>query len=241
MQRLLLLIPFFLWLLVPVPASGGWARLAWDHCRADSGTADRTFDCSTNSGTETIVGSFELWQDLSHVVSVNARLWLVTNERYSNIPDWWQVYSGGCRAGGLTALSDPSLISGSVCVNAWLPVSANTHTTESLACYEYDEVGTYIVDVACTPSVALEHGVEYLAFALVLSHAKSVGEGACAGCGQTMVMGTAWINVQQEDGTYELCGPSSVDGFDEASSVLWQPPSVGARAPTWGAIKSLYR
>jgi hypothetical protein len=250
MRKRLLLVPFLLFLL-PAPACGGAARLAWNSCAADGGVPYRAFGCATNTGAETIVGSFVLDQDVPQAVFVRASLGMINFEY--GVPDWWQVNPGGCRQGGLSAFADPSRIGGSACINAWPSLSANTWSAENMTYYlgiEYPvyhwpgayEMGSIDVQVGCTPAMALEHGVEYLAFALVLSHQKSTGDGACAGCGKTVLMGLGTIRVEQADGTYEDCYPSGcVDCVDETASVWWQSGVVAARPRTWGAIKSLYR
>jgi len=101
---------------------------------------------------------------------------------------------------------------------------------------------------------------------LTLSHQKTVGSGACDGCGAKLCLGVGIINLVSPAGPTEniqMLGFSDLGG--SSATVTWQGATVfdfnnvfertgifssfncsssgpdPTRSSTWGAVKSLYR
>src|SRR5262249_49150453 len=105
----------------------------------------------------------------------------------ATFPSWWDLKNiGACRQTslGFAASIQPGAVS---CLD-W----SNGNATGGTGGYQIGFAGPNIVRFAMaaavppTDLVALVADKEYFACALTINHAKTVGTGACAGCGQPM-------------------------------------------------------
>ncbi len=248
----------------PVQAASGVA-MRWDRCYGEGGENNKNFACDTNAGSEKLVlsyvpaATFPDWSGVEIVVDAMSG--------GASIPSWWQMKNvGTCRQ---TALS----------VNAVAGPTA-THCVDNYQLNGAGGVGAYFLSYQGIPNrarlalafavpqentVTLSAGVEYFACNIVISHAKTVGTGACSGCAEPFCLIVQSINlVSQITTNQKLTEPlapySAVVGWQGGSPTLgYVPPSGPPRnypgewsissclsatptsQPTWGQIRSLYR
>src|SRR5262245_27652538 len=68
--------------------------LAWDHCRSEAtAVQNKMFACDTNTGSQTLVGSFALTFPVERVAATEVVLQLAPDG--SVIPAWWQFRNTG--------------------------------------------------------------------------------------------------------------------------------------------------
>jgi hypothetical protein len=233
-------------LATPVHAGGG-VNLSWDNCFGDAGTQNKSFACDTNTGSDVLVCSFELAQEVLQASGQEAVIDLIATA--SKLPAWWEFKNAGtCRQLSLTmntvlsptavACTDwPSGQSIALILSYGMGYSGPTSATL--------KISTVVGNQALADLIP---GTEYFVCNVVISHAKTVGTGACAGCSvpvcllfydQIMIPGPA--------NDVLLEGPA----HDNSSFATWQGPTGPApygcpyplptQRSTWGAVKSLYR
>lgn len=165
-----------LFLLVAAPsARAAGMGLRWGSCE---GSANRSFACDRNTGTETLVASFAPPGGITEVTGIEAYLHITVNG--GSIPAWWQFYEGGaCRRYSLSTVLD---VSDQIeCDDPW-----EGQGMGGIARYKNGGangidmlVGVAIPDYA---KHALTAGRIYAAFKLVIQHKNTSGPGACTGC-----------------------------------------------------------
>ena len=252
------------------PASADEAvslKLSWDHCAADGQVGDRSFACNTNSGSAPMYGSMVIndGNDRQQVNSISAYV----DFRFTSaaLPPWWQTLVGQCRTGGIGVNYGPFPEGGSCA--PWFDMSGDVSF-----------IGTFLIHPASQGpasmrldlgvalpvdyhNVTLYAGQEHLLFQLFLTHAKSTGAGACAGCTVPTCIGFGQLGIQYAIPNEEkhLGSPASavtwqgayVNGYEPVSDYydgVFHPYAgnlscstgpVPGQARTWGLIKTLYR
>jgi hypothetical protein len=154
------------------------------------------------------------------------------------LPDWWQLAPGGCRA------LSPAVVSGNYdfssnthCANPWPQMPAS-----SIQAKYQGGVLRIVLSAQVSASVPLNATDEYYFFKLLISHAGTAGNGSCAGCasGVCFYLPDIEVFVPQGDASASIWHGLSNLAF-------WQGATYGAqcttaaRPTTWGAVKSLYR
>jgi hypothetical protein len=235
-------------LVLATPArAGGGVNLRWDHCFGDAGTANKSFACDTNSGSDALVCSFELAQEILQATGNEAVIELVATA--PTLPAWWEFRNAGtCRQLSLTMNTIPSPTavscsewSGGQATALLLPYVIGFHGPGSA------RIGISSA-VASEPFADLVPGSEYFVCNVVINHAKTVGTGACAGCTVPVcILFYDKITTQVPADGALLTGGEHPD----SEFVTWQGPTGPApfgcpyplptQRSTWGAVKSLYR
>jgi hypothetical protein len=230
----------------PTIAVGSGINLSWDDC-GTHGTGFKSFSCDTNTGAHTIVGSF-----LPNFVvesMTSSQMILDLNSEAPSLPDWWRLGSGACRAGSLNA--DFDFTSGySSCFDYWqggaigaathdVPIGNRTRITVNAA-------------LLSGPPGPIAADTEVYSFSLKINHARTTGDGACAGCdGGVCILFTSIRLMQQAPAPPSIILTNPID----RAFVEWQCPTgitiagpcyffgcpTPARGHTWGQIKQLYR
>jgi hypothetical protein len=240
-------------LLAGSPAQAGSINLRWNACWGDGGVMNRTFACDTNAGSDLLVGSFVLPQDFPRVLG--CQIFVDLAVAGGSLPPWWQVRNAGsCRLGGI-GFSPTSPAPSAICTD-W----SSGQAIGGIASYTVDPFGPGSARLIAATAVATEYaadlfaGLEYSAFRLTLSHAKTVGTGACAGCDLGACIAFKFIRLTTTGLGLQLDLSSS---FSDDRLVTWQggagvvfepsrgalncPLATPARPSTWGAVKGLYR
>jgi hypothetical protein len=222
--RLLALAPFAL----ASPASAAGIDLAWDSCLGEpTATSIKTFACNTSLGTESLWISFE-----SPITGAPAPVEVAIEFRTRSgepLPVWWDFEDvSSCRRGALYPDTDPP--------NA-TPTCAPWDASEVPAFVidriDYQlptaDVGRMVVSSRRPGSVAI--GQRYLACRLLLTHVRSTGVQACAGCQVPVRVTLNAVSIA----SHIMTNPIT------QNFVLWQDTPVPTRASSWSALKSLYK
>ncbi len=217
-------------------------NLSWEACGSD-GASNRDFACDRNTGSERIVASFVAPSGITQLVGMRSTLQVTLNA--PTLPAWWQLKNvGACRASALTLAltADPAW---TTCHDYW-----QTQALGTISQYEVGRPASNAAVITVSTSLAeefagpLEAGTEYHAFTLVLSHTKTVGNGACAGCEIAGCVVFTHATLLQPPGAGERTIPGPASGWSNLalwhSAVPYTCFGVPARNTTWGAIKSLY-
>ena len=254
-------------LLIAPTADASGVFLKWNACHADGGVSARAFACDTNSGLETLVGSVVLDAALVDVDGIEVRV--VGQSANNALPAWWQFQNAGtCRQTAATiqaSLAEPVAacpgLFGADAVGGFV-YTTNVPSSGGIMLKA-------AVAVPTTSAVTAAAGQEYFLFALRLSHAKTVGTGACGGCFDPMCLGLAYLRLVTTDPSQSSWVTITTNFFpvDQGHLVSWQsgapggvyayqvnPPfgheldyamtcdfATAARHSTWGAVKALYR
>lgn len=227
-------------------ASAQGLNLAWNNCYGEGApVSNKVFACASNSGTNLAVASFIPATTLP-TVNGNEVVFDLQSAG-STLPAWWQFKNAGsCRQASLTvnfvanagnlACVDEFSGAGAGGIGAYT-VSASNPNRARLT------VAIAVPASSITPVVA---GTEYFAMNLLISNAKTVGTGSCAGCSTPVCLVLNSIKLTQPVGV----GDVLIGNPAGNNAITWQggaidgggcPAAVPTRNTTWGAVKSLYR
>ena len=236
-------------------ALAGGLNLAWDNCASDGGLQARVSDCLTNTGSNTLVGSFVPIADIAGITGVEYVLDVLIGDGVSPIPPWWELVGiAACRDFGVGPLA-------TLTANAVAPVSAlacpdwaSGNASGGLAAY-YELAGTispvnqpahrrvvvgFAVPLANAVDLVSTH--EYFGFNLVIRNYKTVGAGSCSGCLEPACIVLNYINIVPGIllGQHIQAGTSAGSNF-----ATWQTSApdchlVPTKNTTWSAVKRLY-
>lgn len=269
------LLPLLALALLASPAAAGTSppgvNLNWDRCFGDGSVQYKQFACDTNTGSERLVGSFELAQDWPGVTGIEITLDL--GSLSDPLPAWWRFFNAGsCRQTALTAVLVPPT-GAAACVD-W----AQGEAAGGVAGYQTSVYGNNRMRLKLGTAVAIPHdlfaGQEYFQFTLNIAHARTVGTGACSGCTDPVVIflslskvvaglsgmqllnrgandtGSQWVSWQNGYPANvtlpEVCVPGSIPPDhcllnQETQFSVVPYPATPARTSTWGALKARYR
>lgn len=238
-------------------AQAGSLNLRWNDCYGDGGAVNRMFACDTNSGSEMLVGSFLMPQDLSNVVGNE----IVVDVGFpgSSLPAWWDFKNAGtCRPTSLAVDFVPPL-DAAACVD-W----AGGQGVGGVAAYTYTVYPGYInftrikVASATLEAMSLSAGQEYFSFRLFINHQKTVGTGSCSGCllGACIYFRNLKLTTPNPQTDLQLYPGYPTPTWQDALAT-WQGgegvvelsngtivachAATPTRNRTWGEVKSLYR
>jgi len=224
-------------------AAGGGLNLGWDDCRGLPASLNRTFACNTNTGTNTLVGSFVA--PCCVTAATGVEVVMDVQSAGVSLPAWWVMRSGGCRS---TSLS-----------------SSYSFTAGPFTCFDYFKggaLGSLLMDppvgnrarikgiaamLSTNPNIGpITEGVEVYTFKANINNAKSTGLGACAGCATGVCVLLQSIKITQRVGSPG--GDKFISAPATRSFATWQGGTGGdcyaatpARNGTWGSIKAIYR
>ena len=232
-------------LVIPRTASAqpSGINLSWDTC-GSAGQINKSFACDTNSGSETLVGSVVFSRPSAVMQGTVSELELQVES--TTLPAWWSVAqsASACRLLALTASYDEGATVGA-CAPLPFRFGVLVHSVTYASGYQAPNRARASVfllqpDVFGPGPVA---GLEYHAFRLTLAHSKTVGTGACAGCGIPACISLRSVTLEAGGSdTQTVTIPLT------RAHVTWQSASdaacagaTPARNDTWGAIKALYR
>lgn len=243
MVRLALAVLAGLAVLAPARAAlaGEELWLRWEDC-APAGVPDMPFNCSVPVHSKSLYVAACPAESLAQVVAAIMVFDVVTDS--ANLPDWWRLGPGDCRAGKLAA--DVDFSASSLCTDAW------GSNGGGLVQYYGTRVGggpnqTRFIATAGVPgsaSVTLPGGTPE-ALARVIMYLSDAPTSACQGCavGACIVLNSV-----------ELVRLPGAPGGD---MTLYQPGEAGSNFATWrsgaacvavpvlnrswGQVKALYR
>lgn len=224
-------------------ASAAGLNFAWNDCPSGGGVQNKTFACASNTGTNTLVGSFIPPVGVTAATGIEVVVDLLTaGPAYA---DWWAFRNvGTCRQTALSANAD--FTGGpSNCTDYFVGAASGGLTNFESGFSGTANRARIKALWAVPPANAgpLDSGTEYYAFKFNISNAKTVGTGACTGCTDNVCLVLNMIRITQP------VGVGNFDVSDEATSrtATWQSEVAGtclpvpARNRTWGSVKALYR
>jgi hypothetical protein len=251
MKKVTLLCGILLALSATVAAAGPGVGLRWNACLSDGGLLNKNFACSSNTGTNLLVGTFEMGADLLQTSGNEVVIDLASAS--NPLPAWWAFKNAGtCRQ---TALAMNFTYSATAinCAD-W----AQAQSAGGIGAYNIGARGTNtarLVAAIAVPPNALQNLVaaqEYFSFNLTISNAKTAGTGNCTGCSDPVCIVFNSINLTTPilANNVKLSGPSN--GTD-ANYCTWQgglgvavgavsgcPAATPTKNATWSQVKSMY-
>ena len=229
------------------PAVAAGVNLSWNACTPDGGTQNKTFACNTNSGSNSLFGSFALASDMANVIGIEARVDITALA--DSLPAWWRFQGpNACRAAFSASFvfdSDPN----SNCTDTFgsqatgAVAAVHTYWTTPQVPGGNPATARALLVAAVPGSMAqdLSAGVEYHGFRLILSAIKTVGSEACSGCSTPVCITLSAIKVVASDNSSQVLS----DALD-ANTATWQsaeqcPGALASQNVTWGQIRSILR
>ena len=224
---------FFVMALVglPLTSHAQGFNLSWNDCGL-AGQSLATFACNTNSGSQTLVVSYEPIATMTNMIGVDVRIDIISES--SPLPDWWMIFAAGsCRQGAFTASADaPGTLS---CSDVWASPVGGIGTF-----YNYSNRGAVGIFFAMLQPVRVDPGTEYYDCSLTIANTQTIGLGACAGCASTACLILSVVQLDGDNNTLQ-----KIEMPRDRDTVFWQSGFLNCTTPnlrrTWGQIKSLYR
>lgn len=224
----------------PIHAQG--IAIAWQDCRdpGGSGFGAQNYGCTSNIVTIPLFPSFTLATAVDSVWGMELVIDVAVAE--TELPAWWRMDPGGCRAGGWAAdaslagsCSDAWNGKGTAASQGWLPGEPGAAANH----------GRLLVaaSVLTEDAVAFEADTPYTA-ARVLLRTNNTTD--CAGCAGDACLVFNSLLLRRLPGSSVEEVLLSVAQSPGSNMVTWQGTgancqSVPARRSTWGAVKALYR
>ena len=240
-------------LLATAAHAGSGVNLRWDRCLGDAGVFNKNFACNTNSGSEVLVCSFQLGEDMFDVSGQELVVDLVTGG--STLPAWWAFKNAGtCRQFALSMNTANSAVA--VNCTDW----AEGAGVGGIGAYNIGIRGANsarLLAVSAVPPDALKSlttGIEYFSMNFPITHIKTVGTGACDGCTVGACIVFTRVNITTPVLANNRILSSAANGTDSYFAT-WQggtisdyygvhlpcPYPVPTKRSTWGALRALYR
>ena len=252
MKKVTLLCGLLLAMSATIASAGPGVGLRWTNCLSDAGTLNRVFACNSNTGSNVLVGTFELGADL--LTTSGEEIVIDLASASTPLPAWWAFKNAGtCRTGALAMSSAPPVTAAN-CVD-W----AGGLATAGIGAYNIGARGANtarIVAASAVPPSGLQDlfsATEYFSFTLSINNTKTVGTGNCAGCLDPVCIVFNSLNMTTPilANNVKLTGPSN--GTD-SNYCTWQggagvvtpggsgcPAATPTKNATWSQVKSLYR
>ena len=233
-------------------ASAAGIDLGWNDCPGGATySLTQTFACDTNAGIHTMVGSFVAPAGIE-AMSAN-EIVIEVQTGGPQLAAWWTYGAGQCRAA--TSLQGNFDFTGGpfTCYDYWQGGAIGALIWQSEG-FPYGLNHCRIKGVFALPAgdariTAIPEGTHVYSFKANINNAKSIGLGACGGCGDEACIVLNLIAINQpapQPPRIPLQNP------EFAAFVTWQgwstpdpnnqcPAVTPARSRTWGSIKALYR
>ena len=248
MKKLLLLCGALLAFSATVATAEG-LNFGWGDCGGDGATQNKNFACTSNTLTGgRLVGSFI---PPAGTVGISGEEIVIDLQSASSVlPTWWQFKNvGTCRQTAFTVNADFTTGASPTCNDYWVGQASGGFTQFDPAVVPGQLNRARIkVLYAVPPSLAapVDENLEYGAFNLNLSGAKTVGAGACTGCLDPVCIVLNEVKLTQAVGlgNYRIMNPAVRNFATWQGGVIGSggcPAATPARNATWGSVKSLYR
>jgi hypothetical protein len=230
-------------LVAAAPARAQGIAIAWQDCRdpGGSGFASQNYGCTSNIVTIPLFPSFTLATAVDSVWAMELVIDVAVAE--AELPVWWRMEPGGCRAGGWAAdaslagsCSDAWNGKGTAASQGWLPGQPGAAANH----------GRLLVaaSVLTEDAVALDADVPYTAARVLLRTNNTTDcQGGCLSHA-CLVFNSLLLRRLPGSSVEEVL--LSVAQSPGSNMITWQGSgadcqSVPARRSTWGAVKALYR
>jgi hypothetical protein len=245
MKKTLLIAGALLALTASMASAQGGINLSWTDCGV-AGLAAKTFACTNNSGSDILVVSAVSPAPMNQLVAAEIVIDLQSNQAV--LSDWWSLTTGtGCRPTSLSGLANFATLPGT-CLDTWSGAASGgiDYTFQFGAPNRGRIRGVWAVP-GTSPATS-DGASEYYIEELILNHAKTVGTGSCAGCGDGACIVLNSIKLSSPSTAhqdYTVSNPLNrayvtyqAGGVDPSGGC---PGATPTRNSTWGSVKSLYR
>jgi hypothetical protein len=245
MKRVLLVSSLLLLLASPA-ARAVTVNLAWGPlCYPGNPVSATTFACDTDGpeGDRVVTVSFTPGAAIPDVIAVE---WSISGQPDFDspweLPDWWRLEPGGCRAGKVSFYATPATGPTATCAD-WTEGRA---VFMAPSVYQFD-ARVIRFDLGCaidaSDPASVVAGQEYYAGGVTILNGRTVGTGACAGCSTGMDFMLSTLAVTglsgMRDEYHEWNYPGSPHPY--VPHLFWNSTSTPTRNTTWGQVKGLYR
>lgn len=243
MKRLFTLAATLLVLGASTASAQSGLTMYWDNC-SDGGTNQKTFACNANSGSQVLICSVIIPNDMTLFAAASAIVDIKVDG--GALPAWWQTNTGECRAGAIGVTFDPLNIGGN-CPDLW---GGNSNLSvfqaqPGINGADWLRLNSGAAIPAGSEIAITADGTELSVCKITVTRAKSTGTGACAGCitPACIVFNESWLQQPAGNPGYRVTNEAA----GKTRSVTWQgtpagcPESTPAQNRTWGAVKNLYR
>src|ERR1041385_150609 len=250
MKRVTLLCGLLLAMTATVASAAG-VGIRWTECIGDGGTLNRNFACNVNTGSNVLVGTFQL--GAAGLAQVSGEEIVVDlGSASATLPAWWQFKNAGtCRTGSLAIGAAPTANAancadwggglagaglGAYIIGARGPNTARVVAASAVPPSGLQDLGGGQEDFAVTPAI---------------NKPKTVN-GGCTGCQTAVCIVFNSLNMTTPvlANNVLLTGPSNGTDADfctwqgGAGVIVGGTPGCGAATPTknatWGAVKAMY-
>lgn len=247
MKKMLLLCVALLSLAAVAAFASPGAKLAWTDCAIDGGAINKDFACSSNSGSETLIFS---WEPEAEVPVMNGAegfvdIYFPTG---SQVTAWWSPTACAAKVPPVS-ISATLPSSANLCQDAW-----NGNALAALAAYNsplfiqhgiitpgYDNTAQIDMLAAVPAGGELDAlpGNEYYLFTVGIKRAGTTGGTACAGCTTPAILNAqgVWVTQPAPEPQQEIYTQSDRNNV----TVFSGTGVVATHSKTWGALKAMYR
>jgi hypothetical protein len=231
--------------------------MRWQFCSGEgTGTADRTFACASNVGSNTLVFSFELPHDVLQVSGNELVVDFLSQS--ATMPLWWDFKNPGtCRQGSLGV--NVSFDANNVVCADWAQGQSGagigaygTGTSQSMGTIDPALAAQHrrLTMALAVPPTALQDLVtatEYFSCNVTINNQKTIGT-TCTGCSEPICIVFNSLRVTTPPVNGQPINDVFIGNASSAGSniVTWQGTGpdcqlVPTKNKTWGQVKALYR
>ncbi len=244
--------------LLTLGAASAWAagvNLGWNDCPAGATYSNtRTFACSSNSGTNVLVGSFVAPASVDSVIANEVVIDIQTQN--ATLTPWWSLRAPaptGCRNASMTQSGDFTTSSGA-CFDYWMGGASGGVSMDAPGATQGrgpNQPRIKVLEGVPTGSpliVPIAENTEVYSFKVTINNAKTVGTGSCSGCTDQACIVLNMIKLNQALPLPAIAITSAAlnqfvtwQGWTNSDPTQACPATTPAKQKTWGSIKALYR
>lgn len=242
MKKIVTLTAALLALGASMAFAAGGISLHFNGCALDGGATSSTFACNSNTGADVMFVSVVVPGDMPQFLGSTALVDVFVDG--PALPDWWLTGPGQCRANAVSVSYDPVFLS-TACADIW-------QGTPNLSVFQAQQYLHGPNMVRFNSGAAVQAGQEVSLVAdgvtelnlcrLSISHGKTTGTGACAGCeiGACIVLQECYMQQPTGMPLYRVTTPiSNVVSYN--GGALSCAGATPTQNRTWGSVKNLYR
>jgi len=252
MKKVTLLCGLLLAMSASIATAAGLG-IRWTECIGDGGTANRNFACNVNTGSNVLVGTFEL--GAAGLAQTSGEEIIVDLASASaTLPTWWAFKNvGTCRTGSLAIGAAPTANAAN-CADWGGGLAGAGLGAYIIGGAAGDNTARVVAASAVPPSGLqdLSGGTEYFAFTLAINNLKTVNAG-CTGCSTPVCIVFNSLNMTTPILANNVFLTGASNGTD-SNFCTWQggagvtsgrgigcPAATPTKSKTWSQVKSMYR
>ena len=223
-------------ILLAGPARAASIGMHWNDCLS-AGARDLQATCDANDGRSVLVGWFDPPAGITALIGEEVVVDLCAMT--ADLPSWWQMGAGECRAGAFYGTSNFVGTGLETCEDYW--GGGTFDLVRYLSRYHDSNDARLVLTAGFTSGSggAVTPGHNYYAFRFGIANAKTVGPDACSGCDTPVCIFFNSLRLDQPPGVGDIYL------FTGQLYATWRGGRIECLVPahrgTWGQLKSLYR